>query len=166
MSEPFLGEIAAFAFNFPPKGWAFCAGQLMPINQNQALFALIGTYFGGDGVRTFALPDLRGRIAVSSGQGPGLSNYDLGQVGGVEAHTLTVSETPVHTHPVNAVNNGQTNGTNVPSPTLTLGSGYATSGVVNIYSTTAASIAMTPLQPTGGQAHENRMPGLVLTYCI
>ena len=94
MAQPFLSQIEAFPFNFAPKGWAFCAGQLMPINQNQALFALLGTTFGGDGRTTFALPDLRGRLANGFGQGPGLANYTLGQRGGEEAHTLTTAETP------------------------------------------------------------------------
>ena len=167
MSEPFLGQIEAFAFNFPPKGWAFCAGQILPINQNQALFSLLGTTFGGNGMTTFALPDLRGRIANGSGQGPGLQPYNLGQAGGEEAHTLTAAETPSHSHSVSAVNNGTAGGTNVPGAGVTLGSGYAASGAaVNIYSTDAPTVAMTPVSPAGGQPHENRMPFLALNYCI
>ena len=88
MAQPFLGEIEAFGFNFAPKGWAFCAGQVLPINQNQALFSLLGTTYGGNGTTTFALPDLRGRIANAFGQGPGLDNYSLGQTGGEESAYL------------------------------------------------------------------------------
>src|SRR5271165_2310374 len=104
MAEPFISQIEAFPFTFAPKGWAFCAGQLLPISQYQALFALIGTYYGGNGTTNFALPDLRGRVANAFGRGPGLSPYNLGQTGGEETHTLTVAETPTHNHPINAVN--------------------------------------------------------------
>ena len=169
MAEAFLSQIEAFPFNFAPKGWAFCAGQLLPINQNQALFALLGTTFGGDGVSTFALPDLRGRVANGLGQGQGLSPYNLGQRGGEETHTLSAAETPVHNHLVNADNNGTTGGSHVPSDAATLGSGYASetgSPVVNIYSSASPTIAMGSLGPVGGQPHENRMPFLALNYCI
>jgi microcystin-dependent protein len=171
MAEPFLGEIEAFSFSFAPKGWALCAGQLLPINQNQALFALLGTTFGGNGTTTFALPDLRGRIANASGQGPSLGNYDLGQTGGEESHTLALTEMQPsgHSHTVTAKNNGATGGTNVPSNAVTLGSGYASepnSPVVNIYGWAAPTVAMGSLGPAGGQPHENRMPFLGLNYCI
>jgi microcystin-dependent protein len=99
MSEPFLGQIILVPYNFAPRGWAFCSGQILPIAQNTALFALLGTTYGGNGQTTFALPDLRGRVAISSGQGPGLSNYDLGQVGGTETETLTINQMPAHAHP-------------------------------------------------------------------
>src|SRR5439155_18983562 len=98
MSEPFLGEIRLFGFNFAPRGWAFCQGQLLPIAQNTALFSLLGTTYGGNGQTTFALPDLRGRVAVGFGQGPGLSNIDLGQVSGAETATLTQAQMPAHGH--------------------------------------------------------------------
>ena len=94
MAEPYISQIEAFPFGFAPKGWALCAGQLLPINQYQALFSLIGTYYGGNGTTNFALPDLRGRLALALGQGAGLSPYVLGQPGGEETHTLTVGETP------------------------------------------------------------------------
>src|SRR5579864_7112315 len=97
MSTPYLSEIRAMSFNFPPKGWAFCNGQLLPINQNQALFSLLGTTFGGDGRVNFALPDLRGRISVHVGNG-----FVLGQKGGEASHTITQQETPTHNHTVNA----------------------------------------------------------------
>src|SRR6478672_10112699 len=98
MSEPFLAEIIMFAGNFAPRGWAFCQGQILSIAQNTALFSLLGTTYGGNGQTTFALPDLRGRVPVGTGQGPGLSNYDLGQVSGSESVTLTVSQMPAHNH--------------------------------------------------------------------
>ena len=100
--DPFLGEIRLFAFGFAPKNWAACDGQLLPINQNQALFALLGTAYGGDGRRTFALPDLRGRVPLHRGQAPGGADHPLGEAGGEEAHTLTVAELPRHTHTASA----------------------------------------------------------------
>src|SRR3954469_3880608 len=102
MSEPFLSEIKIASFNFPPKGWALCNGQFLPINQNQALFSLLGTTYGGNGQTTFALPDLRGRVPLSQGQGPGLSSYSLGEQGGVENVTLISQQMPQHNHLVNA----------------------------------------------------------------
>jgi len=170
MAEPFLSEIEAFAFNFAPKGWALCAGQLMPISQNQALFSLLGTTFGGDGRITFALPDLRGRLANGFGQGPGLAAYNLGQIGGEDAHTLTLTEMAAggHTHAIAATANGSTGGTNVPGGGVTLGSGYSSetgSLEVNIYGP-APTAAMGSLSAVGGQPHENRMPFLALNYCI
>src|SRR5580765_3610287 len=102
MAEPFLGEIRAFGFYFAPLGWATCDGQIMSIAQNQALFSLLGTTYGGNGTTTFALPDLRSRVPVHQGQGPGLSPYAEGQAGGTEAVTLAAAQMPQHTHPVNA----------------------------------------------------------------
>src|SRR6266511_3634042 len=102
MSEPFLGEIRIFPFNFPPKGWAFCNGQLLAISQNTALFSLLGTTYGGDGKSTFALPNIQGSAVMHPGQGPGLSLHDLGEVGGSETVTLLQSETPSHSHGLNA----------------------------------------------------------------
>jgi len=167
MANPYIGQIEAFAFGYAPKGWALCAGQILPINQYQALFSLLGTTFGGNGTTTFALPDLRGRIANGSGQGLGLQNYALGQQSGGETHTLTLDETPSHSHTVRAVNNAAADGTNIPGPSVTLGVGYSTTGAaVNIYSSDPPTIAMTPLTSTGGQPHENRMPFLGLNYCI
>ncbi len=100
MYEPFIGQIQTFGFNFPPRGWAFCDGQIMSIAQNTALFSLLGTTYGGNGQTTFALPDLRGRSVVHPGTGPGLSNISWGQVGGVENTTLTINNMPMHTHPL------------------------------------------------------------------
>jgi microcystin-dependent protein len=172
MAEPFLGEIEAFAFNFAPKGWALCAGQVLPINQNTALFSLLGTTYGGNGTTTFQLPDLLGRVANAFGQGQGLGNYSLGQTGGQESHTLILNEMSSggHSHAVTAKNNGTTGGTNIPSATVGLGAGYSSpSGspaAVNIFSSAVPTIAMGSLAPTGGQPHENRMPFLALNYCI
>lgn len=98
MTQPFIGEMRMFGFDFPPRGWASAAGQILSIAQNQALFSILGTTYGGNGVTTFALPDLRSRVPLHWGQGLGLPNYDLGQVGGEEAHTLTVNEMPQHNH--------------------------------------------------------------------
>lgn len=126
--EVFLGEIRMFAGNFAPTGWAFCQGQLLPIAQNQALFALLGTTYGGDGRTTFALPDLRGRVPVGFGQGPGLSYKDLGQQFGTETVTLTTAQMPAHSHTVNAVNSegNQNLPTNsLPANTKTLDKEYS-----------------------------------------
>src|SRR5437762_10131792 len=102
MSSPFVAEIRIFACNFPPKGWAFCDGQLMPISQNTALFSLLGTTYGGDGKSTFALPDIQGSAVMHPGQGPGLSLHDLGEEGGAETVTLLQSEMPSHSHTLTA----------------------------------------------------------------
>ena len=102
MAEPFLGEIRTFGFNFAPQGWAMCAGQLLPINQNTALFALLGTFYGGNGTTNFALPDLRGRVGIHQGQGVGLSPYNIGQISGTETVTLTQNQMPQHNHQVMA----------------------------------------------------------------
>lgn len=172
MSEPYLSMIEAFGFNFAPRGWALCAGQTMSIAQNQALFALLGTTYGGNGTTTFNLPDLRGRLALGFGQGVGLSPYALGASGGEEAHQLSANEVPSHTHALNAVNNGQANGTNIPAGGVLMGSGYgieANNPVENIYSNTAPTLAMAAnaVGPAGaGLPHENRMPFLTINYCI
>jgi microcystin-dependent protein len=172
MAEPYLSMIEAFGFNFAPQGWALCAGQTLSIAQNQALFALLGTTYGGNGTTTFNLPDLRGRLALSFGQGPGLSSYNLGAAGGQEAHQLLTSEVPTHTHTLNATNNGQANGTNIPSSGVSMGSGYgieANNPVENIYSSASPTMAMASnaVGAAGnGLPHENRMPFLTINYCI
>lgn len=162
MAEPFLGQIAVFPFNFAPTGWALCNGQLLPINQNQALFALLGTTYGGDGVSTFALPDLRGRVPVHFGQSPVGSNYTQGQVGGEQAHTLIGSELPMHTH---APVVGSSNDANAASPagaySAVTSSGNYSSASPN------ASLAPQAVGSTGGnQPHDNMSPYLVLNFCI
>jgi len=163
--DPFLGEIRAFSFAFAPKGWALCNGQVMPINQNQALFALLGTTYGGNGVQNFALPNLQGRVAISAGGG-----FTQGQLGGEEAVILTTAQLPPHTHTVTAAANGSANATNIPGPTVIPGSGSTSQSgnpAVSIYGNGASNVAMAPLGVSGsGQAHENRMPSLVMNYCI
>jgi microcystin-dependent protein len=172
MSEPFLSMIEAFGFNFAPQGWAQCGGQTLSIAQNQALFSLLGTTYGGNGTTTFNLPDLRGRIALGFGQGQSLSSYNQGAAGGEEAHQLVSNEVPPHSHTANATNNGQANGTNVPSGTVMMGSGYgieANNPVENIYSSAAPTVALgaNAIGTAGGnQPHENRMPLLTINYCI
>jgi microcystin-dependent protein len=172
MAEPFISMIEAFGFSFAPSGWALCAGQTLPIAQNQALFALLGTTFGGNGTSTFNLPDLRGRIALAFGQGSGLSQYNLGASGGEEGHQLVANEVPTHTHTLNAVDNGRANGTNIPSATVLMGTGYrieSNNPVENIYSTASPTIAMasSAVGTAGdGLVHENRKPFLTINYCI
>lgn len=161
--DPFLGQIAFVGFNFAPVGWAECNGQLLPIAQNTALFSLLGTQYGGNGTTNFALPDMRGRVVVHSGQGPQLSIYNQGQTGGVESVTLTQGEMPTHTHLVNAVtvegNDASPTG-NLPANTKTLDKEYSTA----VANTTMKS---TMLNPTGGSLpHENRPPYLALKCII
>src|SRR5579875_3735390 len=127
MSTPFLSEIRIFSFNFAPKGWAMCNGQLLPINQNQALFSLLGTTYGGDGRTTFALPNLQGRAAVGAGAG-----YTVGQTGGEYQHTLLTPEMPAHMHMLNA-NNSTSGAQSIPSNSTVLGVGAVPSGTLNIY---------------------------------
>ena len=156
MAEPFLGEIRIMSFNFPPKGWAFCSGQFLPINQNQALFALLGTTFGGNGQTTFALPNLQRRTPIHAGNGHGLGN-----VGGSSSVTLTASEMPQHFHVANATpNDGNTTNPN--------GSLLGTTTVAT-YTPAQSLVAMSPTTVTsvgGSQAHNNMQPYLVLNFCI
>jgi microcystin-dependent protein len=158
--DPYLGEIVLFAGNFAPVGYALCEGQILPISQNTALFSILGTTYGGDGIETFALPDLRGRVPLGQGQGPGLEPYDLGQVGGTEDVTLTTNQIPTHTHPVEA--SSAEEGTNRPSGAVPAQGG--------VYAT--APDGSTPMNAgmigaTGGsQSHENRQPYLTLNFII
>lgn len=158
MAEPFLSEIRIMSFVFAPKGWALCNGQLLPINQNQGLFSLLGTTFGGDGRVNFALPDLRARVPVHVGGG-----HTLGEKGGEQAHTLTISELPEHVHAVNAAN--------VVATTAAPSSGVlpAQSTGANLYGTASNLQAMSPsaIAAVGGsQAHLNMQPFLTLSFCI
>ena len=156
MADPFISEIRLMSFNFPPKGWALCNGQLLPINQNQALFSLIGTTYGGDGQTNFALPDLRGRAPIHLG-----SSFTLGQRGGEEAHTITMGEMAAHTHQTR----GSADNPTAAPPTNNFWS--SNTGFTPYGST--GDVAMDPacISNTGGsQPHENRSPYLVINFCI
>ena len=159
MAEPFLSEIRIMSFVFAPKGWALCNGQLLPINQNQALFSLLGTTFGGDGRVNFALPDLRGRTPIHVGSG-----HTLGERGGEQAHTLSIAELPQHSHVLSA--NSDSNGaTNTPSSALVPSSSQGAS----IYGAAGNLVAMAPAAVSnvgGSQAHLNMQPFLTLSFCI
>jgi microcystin-dependent protein len=156
MAEPFLSEIRIMSFNFAPKGWAMCNGQLLPINQNQALFSLLGTTFGGDGRVNFALPDQRGRTPIHVGSG-----HTLGEKGGEQAHTLSIAEISTHTHTLNA-NSGAGNATTPTGAVLS-------KAPANTYAPAASLAALNPassLNTGGSQAHLNMQPFLTLTFCI
>jgi microcystin-dependent protein len=159
MSDPYIGEIKLISFNFPPKGWAFCNGQLLAINQNQALFSILGTMYGGNGQTNFALPNLQGRVPIHQGINQG--SYNVGQVGGETAHTLTINEMPAHLHP--AV--GQSTPSN-PGATP-LNSIWAATPTAAFAS--APNVSMNPAAVAnngGSQPHENMPPYLVLNYVI
>ena len=158
MAEPFLSEIRLMSFQFAPKGWALCDGQLLPINQNQPLFSLLGTTFGGDGRVNFALPDLRGRAPIHVGSG-----HTLGERAGEQAHTLTLAQLPTHTHVANAVSTPAT--ANAPTPALML----AQSTASQLYTAASNLVAMSPDAESwvgGGQAHLNMQPFLTISFCI
>jgi len=160
MSEPFLAEVRIVGFNFAPRGWAFCDGQILPINQNQALYSLLGTTYGGDGRTSFALPDLRGRTPIHVGASNG-TDHQLGQKSGEETHTLSANEMPQHTHVVNA-NTGV--GTS-DDPT----NGFPARAAENTYGALSNAGAMgagTINNAGGGQAHNNMQPYLALNFCI
>lgn len=157
MAEPFLSEIRIMSFGFPPRGWAFCNGQLLPINQNQALFSLLGTTFGGDGRVNFALPNLQGRTPIHVGGG-----HTLGEQGGEQAHTLSIAELPTHAHVV-SVSSSATGGTVSPNSAF-LG------GANNAYRSPggpATAMSAATISSIGGsQAHLNMQPFLTLNFCI
>ncbi len=162
MSEPFVGEIRMFAGNFAPRGWAFCDGQLLATSQNEALFSLLGTIYGGDGRTTFGLPDLRGRIPLHAGTGPGLSERKLGSKGGGETETLTTNQLASHTHDWNA--NTAVGDTAAPAGKVT-----AQSAAPRIYREVDQSqnLASTTIADAGGnQPHNNLMPTLCIHFII
>lgn len=160
---PYIGEIMLVSFNFPPKGWAFCDGQLLPINQNQALYSLLGTTYGGDGVTTFGLPDLRGRVALHHGQGPGLTARARGERAGESAHTLTVNELPAHTHTARA---GSALATSA-DPSASLAPARNAAHVPQWGAATDVTLAGDAVGVAGGgQPHDNMQPYLVLNYVI
>ncbi len=162
MSEPFIAQLQIFPYNFAPRGWANCDGQLLPIAQNTALFALIGTIYGGDGRTTFGLPNLKGRAVIHPGNGPGLSSYRLGQRGGVEKVTLIESQMADHTHTMQASGDDA----NSLDPTGIL---LARSQGGSAYHTTANLVQMDPQalpNVGGGGDHNNMLPFLTLRFCI
>lgn len=161
MSEPFVGEIRMFAGNFAPRGWAFCDGQLLAVSQNDALFSLYGTIYGGDGRTTFGLPDMRGRIPLHQGQGPGLSSRRIGSRGGSENETLTTNQLPSHSHTLNA-NARQDNMTNPQGNVLC---DPNPEGRLYDQVTQDASAATTSVGNTGGtRSHTNLMPTLCVNF--
>jgi microcystin-dependent protein len=155
MTDPYMSEIRICAFNFAPKGWAMCNGQLLPIAQNQALFSLLGTYFGGNGQVTFGLPNLQGRTPIHTGQG-----HILAESGGEQAHTLSISELPQHTHTLSA------SALNANSAT---GSGEVLGAVTDVYHSPENGVSLNPASVTnvgGSQPHNNMQPYLTLNFCI
>lgn len=163
MADPFVAEIRIFPFNFAPKGWAWCDGQLMPLSQNTALFSLLGTTYGGNGKSNFALPDLQGRAPMHPGQGPGLSLHDLGESGGSETVTLLESEIPAHSHPMRAATLDLAD-VNLVSAN----SSFAPSSGGTLYQENAnTQLAPQALTPAGGDApHNNMQPYLTCYFCI
>jgi microcystin-dependent protein len=163
MADPFVAEIRIFPFNFAPRGWAWCDGQLLPLSQNTALFSLLGTTYGGDGKSNFALPDLQGRAPMHPGQGPGLSLHSLGETGGSETVTLLESEIPAHSHTLRANTIDQAD-TNVPSANAA----FAQSAGGTLYQTSQNSqLAPEAAAPAGGdQPHNNLQPYLTLYFNI
>lgn len=162
-ANPQLGEIVMFAGNFAPRGWSFCAGQLLPISQNTALFSLLGTIYGGDGRTTFALPDLRGRVAVQHGRGPGLSDYRVGQRGGLEEVTLNSLQIPPHGHSGQVITSDSVGSENAPA-----GNYIAPhTGAFSEDATSGAKLEGVVSDNSGGnQAHNNMQPYLAVNYII
>jgi microcystin-dependent protein len=164
MADPFVAEVRIFGFNFAPHGWAFCDGQILPLSQNTALFALLGTTYGGNGQSTFALPDMQGNAAMAPDQGPGLSLRDLGETGGSQTVTLLQSEIPAHNHPakVDTLDPGDSN---IPT-----GNALARSSGASIYHAsggTTGLMSANTLGLTGGSSpHNNMQPYLTLNFCI
>lgn len=165
MADPFVAEIRIFPFNFAPRGWAWCDGQILPLSQNTALFSLLGTTYGGDGKSNFALPDLQGRAPMHPGQGPGLSLHDLGETGGSDTVTLLESEIPGHAHALRAASPQDPGNLQVGAPNRVL----AASGNGQAYNTATAlvNLAQEALAPAGGdQPHNNLQPYLAFYFCI
>ena len=161
MAQPFVGEIRMFGGNFAPAGWMFCSGQLLPISENETLFQIIGTTYGGDGQETFALPNLASRVPIHQGQGAGLSNYTIGENGGVESVTLTTNQIPIHTHPPLASNTG--------SADTPLNNFWGFTALGKPYGAAPPGVLMNPqtITPTGGsQPHDNMIPFQCVSYII
>jgi microcystin-dependent protein len=165
MADPFVAEIRIFPFNFAPKGWAFCDGQLMPISQNTALFSLLGTYYGGDGKSTFALPNMQGNAPMFWGQGNGLTEHFLGEEAGSQFVTLLQSEMPSHTHMAQASNDASD--TNEPTANMVARPFGRGNNMYNTANTPLAQMNLNSLAPAGGSLpHNNMQPYLTLNFCI
>lgn len=165
MADPFVAEIRIFPFNFAPTGWAKCNGQLLPISQNTALFSLLGTTYGGNGLSNFALPNMQGNAPMHPGQGPGLSLHDLGETGGSETVTLLQTEIPAHSHTIRANNSDGLQ----PSPTANVASAPGADRDLFWYKSVAPNAVMRPDASGltgGGLPHNNMMPYLTLNFCI
>jgi microcystin-dependent protein len=168
MANPFLAEIRIFPFNFAPKGWAACNGQLLPLSQNTAVFSLLGTTYGGNGINTFGLPNFQGSAPMQQGQGPGLSFHDLGETGGSPTVTLLATQMPAHTHAINCIDGARVGGqSGAPGNAILVKTGgtpanaYTTGGAQN--QTMAAGM----VGPAGSNLpHNNMMPFLTLNFCI
>ena len=161
--DPFVAEIRIFPFNFPPKGWAFCDGQLLPLSQNTALFSLLGTTYGGDGKSNFALPNMQGNVPMHPGQGPGLSLHDLGETGGSESVTLLESEIPSHSHQMRAA----TDPADLQDPSSARVLTRSAPGFAYIAGNPNTTLADQAIAPAGGdQPHNNMQPYLTLNFCI
>ncbi|MBB6576084.1 microcystin-dependent protein [Comamonas odontotermitis] len=168
MSEPYIGEIQIFGFNFAPRGWAFCNGAIMPIQQNTALFALLGTQYGGNGQTTYQLPDLMNRAACSQGQGPGLTPRTIGETFGSSTVTLLQQEMPNHTHTLQFFNQGDP-AKRLSTPQANAALNLPSQAASKFFAPAGGMTALAPtaLQPAGGsQPHENRQPYLALNFCI
>ena len=165
MADPFVAEIRIFPFNFAPRGWAWCDGQLMPLSQNTALFSLLGTTYGGNGKSNFALPDLQGRAPMHPGQGPGLSLHDLGETGGSETVTLLESEIPAHSHALRA--NSDIANVQSPGPARSLARSQNASAYQSTTNQNLVSLSDQALAPAGGdQPHNNLQPYLTFYFNI
>jgi microcystin-dependent protein len=164
MGQPYVGEIRMFAGNFAPEGWAFCQGQLLPISENDTLFNLIGTTYGGDGQNTFGLPNLQSRVPIHQGNN-GTTNYPLAATGGVELVTLTTNQIPIHNHPFLATSTGQQASPSNAFPAVASGPGLDLAGVYAPPDTNVAmSVSVTPMG--GSQPHDNMIPFLVINFII
>lgn len=173
MSEPYLGQVSMFGFGFPPRNWALCNGQTLSVQQNSALFALLGTFYGGNGVNTFQLPDLRGRTPLGTGSYPGVGQFTVGQTGGTEGVVLTGNQMPAHTHTLNVAAKVDTtkNTVTCTNAILSQTTGTQSQGSFQapLYATDAnpsATLAPQSIGNTGGQPHPNLMPSLVINFCI
>lgn len=165
MSSPFVAEIRIFPFNFAPKGWAFCDGQILPLSQNTALFSLLGTTYGGDGKSNFALPNMQGNAPMHPGQGPGLSLHDLGETGGSDTVTLLESEIPSHSHAFNVANNNAL--VQLPGPSVSIARARNAEIYQNVTNQNIVQMNDNTIAPAGGdQPHNNMQPYLTLNFCI